>query len=513
MNAIDLLLQGFESALSWENLLWVCIGAAIGTLVGILPGLGPPGAIAILLPFSRTISPTAGLIMMAGIYYGAKYGGSATAILLNIPGESNAVPAAIEGYPLARKGRAGAALGLTTIGSFVGGTLSILGLTFLAPTIAQFALNFGPPEFFGLMILGITAVVLLSGDSLLKGLIAACVGILLTTIGPDTITGAPRFTFGSTILLNGVDFVALTIGLYALGEVFLNLEEGADRVAFRTPSGFRTMLPTRSELRSSFWPMLRGSVIGFFMGTMPGAGATSASFVSYGVERRISKTPEKFGTGHVPGLVAPETANNASTGGALIPLFTLGIPGGGTTAILLGALLIYGLQPGPFLFTDHPDVVWPIIASMFIGNLALVAMNMPLIPIFTSVLRLPYYVLYPGILVLSLTGVYTVRHNLFDVWIAVIFGALGYVMRKLDIPVAPLVLAFVLGSLAERALRQSLTLSDGNPNIFVRGPLSIGIWIAVILMLAGPLFDRARRARTAAMHDSDDADKRTGVDG
>ncbi len=486
MEALQLLGEGFQTALSPENLLWVLVGATLGTIIGILPGLGPPGVIAILLPISVTISPTAGLIMMAGVFYGAKYGGSTTAILLNIPGDSNAVPAAIEGYPMAQKGRAGAALGITTIVSFVAGTFSVIALTFLAPVVARIALNFGPPEYFTLMLMGIAAVVLLAGDSMIKGLLSGAVGLLLATIGVDAVTGMPRFTFGTIVLLDGIDFVALTIGLYALGEIFLNVEREMGEQRFKVPRKLRELLPTKSELRSSAMPTVRGSVIGFFTGTLPGAGATAASFLAYTIEKRVSREPEKFGKGHVPGLAAPEAANNASTGGALIPLLTLGIPGGASTAILLGALILYGLQPGPALFTDRPDIVWPIIASMYIGNIALVIMNLPLIPVFASILRLPYYVLYPTIITLSLVGVYSVNRQMFDIWIVVIFGILGYLMRKLDIPAAPLVLAFVLGPLAERALRQAMTLSDGSLMIFFRSPISTAFVVGTVLMVASP---------------------------
>jgi putative tricarboxylic transport membrane protein len=494
MEALQLLGGGFETAMSPENLFWVLVGASLGTIIGILPGLGPPGVIAILLPISVTISPTAGLIMMAGVFYGAKYGGSTTAILLNIPGDSNAVPAAIEGYPLAQRGRAGAALGITTIVSFVAGTISIVALTFLAPVVARLALNFGPPEYFTLMLMGIAAVVLLAGDSMIKGLLSGAAGLLLATIGVDAVTGMPRFTYGTVFLLDGIDFVALTIGLYALGEILLNVEREMGEQRFKVPKRLRELLPTKPELRSAAMPTLRGSVIGFFTGVLPGAGATAASFLSYTVEKRVSKTPEKFGKGHIPGLSAPEAANNAATGGALIPLLTLGIPGGATTAILLGALILYGLQPGPLLFTDRPDVVWPIIASMYIGNVALVIMNLPLIPVFASILRLPYYVLYPTIIVLSMVGVYSVNGRMFDVWIVIIFGILGYVMRKVDIPAAPLVLAFVLGPLAERALRQSLTMSDGALTIFFRSPISTFFVIGTVLMVASP-FSAAIKSR------------------
>lgn len=494
VESLQLLGMGFSAALSAENLVWVLVGASLGTLIGILPGLGPPGVIAILLPISVRLSPTAGLIMMAGVFYGAKYGGSTTAILLNIPGDSNAVPAAIEGYPLAKKGRAGAALGITTIVSFVGGTVSVIALTFLAPVVARAALSFGPPEYFTLMMMGLAAVVLLAGNQMIKGIISGALGFLLTTVGVDAVRGVPRFTFGSLSLLDGFDFVAITIGLYALGEIFLNVEQGMGTQRFKVPAKLRDLLPSRRELREAIWPTVRGTLIGFFTGILPGAGATAASFLAYTTEKRISKNPEEFGKGSIAGLCAPEAANNSATGGALIPLLTLGIPGGASTAVLLGALVLYGLQPGPLLFSERPEIVWPIIASMYIGNLALVIINLPLIPLFASILRLPYYVLYPIIILLSLVGVYSISRQMFDVYTVLAFGVLGYVMRKIDMPAAPLVLAFVLGPLAERALRQSLTLSDGSMLIFLRSPLSVAFIIGTVFMLASPFTTRLKES-------------------
>lgn len=492
MGSLDLLLDGFSTALTPGALLWVLVGALIGTLIGILPGLGPPGVIAILLPISTTLGPTNGLIMMAGIFYGAKYAGSTTGILLNIPGDSNAVPAAIEGYPLAQQGRAGPALGMTTIASFIAGTVSVLGLTFFAPVVAAFAIGIGPPEYFGLMLLGIAAVVLLSGDSMLKGLLSAAIGLLLATVGLDIVSGLPRFTYGQVPLLDGIDFIALTIGLYAIAEVLLNVEEKSGRQMFKVPRKLKDLLPNKADFKRSWASMVRGSGIGFFIGVLPGAGATAASFLSYTIEQRVADNPEEFGKGAMNGLVASESANTSATGGALIPLLTLGIPGGATTAVLLGALILYGLEPGPLLFTNNPDIAWAIIASMYIGNLALLVMNLPLIPVFASILRLPYYVLYPGIITLSLVGVYSVNARMFDVWVAVIFGIVGYGMRKVDIPAAPMVLAFVLGPLAERALRQSMVMSDGSLLIFGRSWLGITFLVGAALMVASPLMGRGK---------------------
>jgi putative tricarboxylic transport membrane protein len=495
MDAIGHLLDGFAVALTVENLLWVFLGVFIGTLVGVLPGLGTPATIAILLPITINLNPATGLIMMAGIYYGSKYGGSTTSILLNVPGESSSVVTAIDGYQMAKQGRAGPALGMAAIASFVAGTFGVIGLTLLAPPIARWALTFGPPEYFALMFLGLASVVFLAGTSMLKGLVSAVLGLVLATVGADIISGRDRFIFGQFYLLDGIEFIALSIGIFALGEVFVNIEKPVGATLFKVPGKLRDLLPSRQDFRDSRFAIAQGSVLGFFIGTLPGAGATIASFMSYIVAKRFSKRPERFGHGAVEGVAAPEAANNSETGGAMIPLLTLGIPGSGSTAVMLGILILYGLQPGPLLFTESPDVVWPVIASMYIGNVALLILNLPLVPMWASILRLPYYVIYPSILLISIVGVYSIHGSLFDVWVLLVFGVLGYVMRKLDIPAAPLVLAFVLGPMAERALRQSMVMSQNSLDIFFTRPLSLVLMIGAILLLLMPLVGKARQLR------------------
>ncbi len=501
MEALNGLLDGFAVALTPQNLVWVFIGVLAGTLVGVLPGLGPPATIAILLPLTVNLPPATGLIMMAGIYYGAKYGGSTTSILLNIPGESASVVTCLDGYEMAKQGRAGAALGMAAIASFVAGTVGVIGLSFLAPVVARWALGFGPPEFFALMLLGLTSVVFLAGNSVIKGFLSAATGLLLATVGVDIISGGSRFTFGQVELLDGIEFIALSIGVFALGEVMVNVEQRAGAELFQVPRKLRELLPTAQDIKDSRFALVQGSVIGFLLGVLPGAGSTVASFISYTIEKRFSKHPERFGKGAVEGVAAPEGANNSETGGAMIPLLTLGIPGSGTTAIMLGALILYGLQPGPLLFTDHPEVVWPIIASMYIGNVALLVLNLPLVPVFASILRLPYYVLYPAIVVVSIVGVYSVENSMFHVWQLLAFGLLGYVMRKVDMPAPPLVLAFVLGPLAERALRQSMVMSQNSLSIFWTRPVTIVLLASVALMVLSAFSGRGQWFRKQVLEE------------
>jgi putative tricarboxylic transport membrane protein len=497
MEALQGLADGFAAAITPTNLFWAFFGVVAGTLVGVLPGLGPPATIAILLPLSVNLEPATGLIMMAGIYYGAKYGGSTTSILLNIPGEDASVVTAFDGHPMARQGRAGPALGIAAIGSFIAGTLGLIGLTFLAPVVAELAIIFGPPEYAALMLLGLSLVMILAGASKLKAVISGLLGFLLSTIGLDLFSGTQRFTMGQIELTNGVEFVALSIGIFALGEVMVNVEEEAGHQLFKVPKKLRELFPTKKDFRDSAGAIAQGSVLGFFIGALPGAGSTVASFISYTVAKRFSRHPEQFGKGAIAGVAAPESANNSATAGAFVPLLTLGIPGSATTAIMLGALFLYGLQPGPLFFTDNPDVVWPIIASMYIGNVLLVLLNLPLVPVFASILRVPYYIMYPAIVVISVVGVYSINGSMFDVSLLVIFGLLGYVMRKVGLPTAPLVLAFVLGPLFEQAVRRSLVISQGSPEIFVTRPWSVAFLVVTALMILGPVI-AAMRGRTPA---------------
>ncbi|HET9663828.1 MAG TPA: tripartite tricarboxylate transporter permease, partial [Burkholderiales bacterium] len=402
MEILSGLAQGFSIALAPLNLLWCFIGVFFGTIVGILPGLGPSATVALLLPLTFSMDPTGGLIMLAGIYYGAKYGGSTTAILLNVPGESASVVTCLDGFEMARKGRAGPALGIAAISSFVAGTVGIVLLMLVAPPIAEFALRFGPPEYFALMALGLSMVVLLAGKSLIKALLAMLVGLWLATIGIDLFTDGARYTFEHIELMDGVNFVVVAIGTFAIGEVLANLSSSSSGKMFPVPKGLRNLLPNWQDIKDCRFAFLNGSIVGFFVGVLPGAGSTIASFVSYGLEKAVSRRREQFGTGVPEGVAAPEGANNSETGGALVPLLTLGIPGSATTAILLAALILWGLRPGPLLIQDNPQMFWGLVASMYIGNIMLLILNLPLVPVFAQILRLPGYVLYPIILGVSI---------------------------------------------------------------------------------------------------------------
>jgi len=502
--ALTGLADGFAAAITPTNLFWAFFGVTAGTLVGVLPGLGPPATIAILLPLSVNLDPATGLIMMAGIYYGAKYGGSTTSILLNIPGEDASVVTAIDGYQMARQGRAGPALGIAAIGSFIAGTLGLIALTFMAPLVAELAIIFGPPEYASLMLLGLSLVVLLAGRSKIKAVISGLLGFLLSTIGLDLFSGSTRFTMGQVELANGVEFVALSIGLFALGEVMVNVEEETGHKLFKVPSKLKELFPSKKDFKDSAGAIAQGSVVGFFLGVLPGAGSTVASFVSYTLAKRFSRHPEEFGKGAIAGVAAPEAANNSATAGAFVPLLTLGIPGSATTAIMLGALFLYGLQPGPLFFTENPDVVWPIIASMYIGNVILVMLNLPLVPVFASILRIPYYIMYPAIVIISVVGVYSINNSMFDVGLLVAAGLLGYVMRKIDLPTAPLVLAFVLGPLFEQAVRRSLIISQGDLTIFFTRPWSVVFLVLTLVIAIGPALIPTQWRKELVTSDADE---------
>ena len=499
MEAIGNLFLGFSVALTPANLFWCFVGVFLGTIIGVLPGLGPPATIALLLPLTFKMDPTTAIIMMAGIYYGAKYGGSTTSILLNVPGESASVVTCLDGYQLARQGRAGPALGIAAISSFVAGTVGVLGLMFIAPPVAKFALRFGPPEYFALMVLGLTMVVFLTGRSVVKGVLAALFGLWLAGVGTDVFTAESRFTFGHMELLDGIDFIVVSIGLFAIGEVLVNLESQTGAQIFRVPKGLRNLLPSLQDLKDSRFAFLNGSVVGFFIGVLPGAGSTIASFLSYGLEKAFSRRADKFGSGVIEGVAAPEGANNSETGGALVPLLTLGIPGSATTAILLAALLLWGFRPGPLLIQEHPGLFWGLVASMYVGNVMLLILNLPLVPVFAQILRVPYFVLYPAILGISIVGVYSVSQSLFDVWMLGVFGLLGYLMRRLDFPAAPLVLGMVLGQRLELALRQSLMMSQGHLSVLVARPLSAGLLLFAGILLIVPMLNRVRSWRMKAI--------------
>jgi len=493
------LAQGFAVALEPQNLLWCFVGVFLGTVIGVLPGLGPPATIAMLLPLTFSMYPASAMIMLAGIYYGAKYGGSTTSILLNVPGESASVVTCLDGYQMARKGRAGAALGIAAIASFIAGTVGVLGLMLVAPPLAKVALAFSSPEYFALMAFGLAMVVLLAGASLLKALLAMLVGLWIAGMGTDLFSATSRFTFGRTELLGGIDFVIVAIGIFAIAEVMANMEPRDGGEMLPVPRGLRNLLPTWQDMKDCRFAFVNGSVIGFLIGVLPGAGSTIASFISYGIEKAVSKHPEKFGTGVVEGVAAPEGANNSETVGAMVPLLTLGIPGSGTTAILLAAFILWGLRPGPLMIQDNPTLFWGLVASMYIGNVMLLVLNLPLVPLFAQVLRAPVYVLYPLILGVSIIGVFTLSGSLFDVALLTVFGLVGYLMRKLDYPAAPLVLGLVLGDPMERALRQSLMMSQGDLSILATRPISATILILAAAILAMPLFRRMNALRLQAI--------------
>ncbi|MHB8769918.1 MAG: tripartite tricarboxylate transporter permease [Syntrophales bacterium] len=502
MDVFQNILNGFQVASSWENLLFCFIGTLIGTLIGVLPGIGPTTGVAILIPITFGMNATTAIITMCGVYYGAMYGGSTTSILLNVPGESSSVMTTLDGYQMAKKGRPGPALGMAAIASFIAGTFAILMLSFIAPALARYAVSFGPPEYFALTLLGLTMVTSLGGDSPLKGIISGVVGLIVACVGIDAQSGVERFTYNNMYLLDGVGFIGMAVGLFAASEVLINIEQPMQQVFTEAKLSLRSLFPNLQDWKDSIGALWRGSVIGFFVGVLPGAGATIASFMSYAVEKRFSKHPELFGTGVIEAVAAPEGANNAAAGGALVPLLTLGIPGSGTTAVLLGALMIHGLRPGPMLFSTHPDFVWGLIASMYIGNVMLVIQNMPMIGLWVRLLKVPYKVLMPLIITISAVGVFATDNNIFDMWVMLTFGVVGYVMRKLDYPAAPMVLALVLGPMVEMSLRQSLTISHGSMAIFFSRPISATLAVIAILSLFAPLFRiiwiRWRAGRKAA---------------
>jgi len=488
------LLTGFHIALSPVNLLWCFIGALLGTAVGVLPGLGPAATIALLLPVSLKMgSPVTSIILMSGIFYGAMYGGSTTSILLKIPGEAASVVTCIDGHEMAKKGRAGAALGVAAIGSFLAGTIGVIGLTAMAPPLAEAALRFGPPEYFSLTVLGLVLATYLTGSSPVKGFLMATLGLLLGCIGLDPISGAVRFAFGVPDLMSNIDFVTVAMGLFGVGEILYSLDE-AEAVAVLT-TRIGSAFPTLAELARSGWAMVRGSVIGFFVGILPGGGAVLASLVSYAVEKKASKHPDEFGHGAIEGVAGPEAANNAAASSSFIPLLTLGIPGNASTAMIFAALLIHGITPGPFLLQEHPDVFWGVVASMYLGNVMLLVLNLPLVGLWAKLLQVPYAFLAPLVMVLTLVGVYSVGNSVFDMWVMLAMGILGYLARKLGFDLGPLLLAFVLGPILERSLRQALLMSRGSAAIFFTRPISGALMAAAgLFVLYNAWAGRRRRA-------------------
>ncbi|HEY2994490.1 MAG TPA: tripartite tricarboxylate transporter permease [Methylomirabilota bacterium] len=493
------ILYGLAVALQPSNLLACFLGVFIGTLIGVLPGLGPVATMSLLLPATFAMTPTASIIMMAGIYYGAMYGGSTTSILVNIPGEAASVVTCIDGYQMARQGRAGPALGIAAFGSFIAGTFSVVMIMLLSPPLAAGALRFGPPEIFTLLLLGFTMITYLGSGSRLKAVAMALLGMFLGTIGLDPVTGVARYTLDTVTLSDGVGLVPMIMGLFGVSEVLLNVEAGITQEVFQTRIG--SLLPTRADWKDSAGPIARGSLLGFVLGILPGVGAIIPTFVSYALEKRLSRTPERFGRGAIEGVAGPESANNAATGGSMIPLLTLGIAPNVVMAVLLGAFLVHGVQPGPLMLREHPDLFWGVVASMYVGNVMLLILNLPLIGLWVQILRVPYGVLFPLILLVCVIGVYGVSENVWDVVIMLGFGVAGYLLRKTGYEPAPLVLAFVLGRLAEESIRQSLLLSRGRLGILTERPIAAAFLVAtaavILLPLALPRL-RALLARAAA---------------
>lgn len=493
------LISGLAVALQPTNLGYCFIGVFIGTLVGVLPGIGPVGTMAILLPVTFGISPTSSIIMLSGIYYGAMYGGSTTSILLNLPGEAASVVTTLDGYQMALQGRAGPALGIAAFGSFIAGTLGVIGLQVIAVPLVSVALRFGPPEYFSLMILAFVLLTYLSQKSMLKALMMTVAGILVGTIGLDPVTAQPRFTFDILELFDGVGLAPLAMGLFGVSEILLNVELIIQREVFKTD--LKSLFPTFKDWTGSIWAIVRGTVIGFFIGALPGPGATVSGFLSYALEKRISKHPETFGRGAIAGVAAPEAANNSCTAGAMVPLLTMGLPGSLSAAMLLGALMIHGITPGPLLVQQHPDLFWGVIASMYVGNVLLLIINLPLIGLWVRLLRVPYAILFPLILLVCLIGSYALDKSTVDMSLMLFFGVVGYLMKKFGYEAAPFILAFVLTPMFETALRQSLILSNGSFGIFLQRPISIGCLIVACLLLIAPgrtIFSKKKKLGKAA---------------
>ncbi len=486
MDTLNHILNGFAVSTMPINLWYTFIGVFLGTIIGVLPGIGPSAGIALLIPVTFGMNPTSALIMMCGIYYGTKYGGSTTAILIRTPGEAASVMTSIDGYEMAKKGRAGAALAVSAIGSFIAGTLGVIGLTIFAVPLSSMALKFGPAEYFTLMLFAMTAVSTLTGKSPAKGLLATILGLMIATIGIDLQSGQARYTMGIPEFQDGVGFVVVVVGLFALAEVFRGLEDiykGTGAKAMRITG---KLWLTKEEWMRSIGPIWRGGIIGFIIGVLPGAGGTIASIMSYTTEKRLSKHPEEFGHGAIEGVAGPEAANNSDTAGAMVPLLTLGIPGGGATAVLMGAFIMYGIQPGPLLFQNRPDLVWGLINSMYIGNVMLLILNLPLIGIFVQLLKIPSGILYPLIIAISVIGAYAINGSMTDLYLILIFGVIGYVFDKVDIPVAPLVLSLVLGGMMEQSFRQAMTISGGNPKILFGSVITVTLVAMSVISILLP---------------------------
>lgn len=495
MDLLQNLALGFSVALTPENLMYALLGCIWGTMVGMLPGIGPATGTALLIPLTFHLPPIGGIIMLAAIFYGSQYGGTISTVLLNVPGEASSVITMMDGHEMAKRGRAGVALSIAALGSFFGGTVATVGLVLFAPPLAAMALKLGPPEFFSLIVMGLAVGVGLAGRSVLKSLMVAVFGMLISLVGLDAVQGVPRFTFGQSELLDGIEFISLVIGLFGISELLLTLETQVRRQVIETR--LTGLIPSRADVRSSVGPALRGTVIGFFLGLLPGMAVAVSSFVSYIVEKRVSRHPEKFGTGIVEGIAGPETANNAHANSAMIPLFTLGIPSAPVMAVLMAAFVINGLQPGPQLFQSNPQLVWGVIASLYIGNVILLILNLPLIAIWVQVLRIPWGILFAFILAIMVIGSYSSNNAQFDVWLMIGFGLLGYALRKLDFPLAPVLLTFILTPMMERSLFRSLVMSQGDVTILVTRPISLTFLVLALLILVSFSWRAIRPVRAA----------------
>jgi putative tricarboxylic transport membrane protein len=497
MDLFQNLAFGLSVAVSLQNLLYCLVGVVVGTLIGVLPGIGPLATIAMLLPLTYNVPPVAALIMLAGIYYGAQYGGSTTAILVNLPGETSAVVTCLDGHQMARQGRAGPALAIAAIGSFFAGTVGTLLIALAGPPLAAVALRFGAPEYFSLMLMGLVAAAVLAQGDMMKSLAMVVMGLLLGIVGTDVASGLPRFSFGIIELTDGIGFIVLAVGVFAVGEIVSNLGDTADRGTL--PPTVATVLPTREDLRRSVGPILRGTGIGAFFGVLPGTGPAIASLASYVVERKVAADPSRFGRGAIEGVAGPEAANNADAQCKFIPMLTLGLPASGVMALMLGALTIQGIQPGPAVMTQRPELFWGLIVSMWIGNLLLVVLNLPLIGLWVKLLEVPYRLLFPAIMAFSAIGIYSVNNSAFDIYLTAVFGILGLVWMKLGFSPTPMLLGFVLGPLVEEHLRRAMLMSRGDPSVFVTRPISLAFLLATVVILVAtvvPAF-RSRRAGVA----------------
>jgi putative tricarboxylic transport membrane protein len=497
MDLFGNLIFGFGVALSWQNLLYCLVGVTVGTLIGVLPGIGPLGTIAILMPITYGVSPVGALIMLAGIYYGAQYGGSTTAILVNLPGETSAVVTCIDGYQMARQGRAGPALAIAALGSFFAGTVGTLLIALAGPPLAEIALKFGSPEYFSLMLMGLVAAAVLAQGDMVKSLAMVAIGLLLGIVGTDVNTGVQRFSFGVTELSDGIGFIVVAVGVFAIGEIIANLGDKEERRVLTAKVS--NLFPSKDDLKRSIGPILRGTAIGSFFGVLPGTGPAIASFGSYMLEKKLADDPSRFGKGAIEGVAAPESANNADAQCKFIPMLTLGLPASGVMALMLGALTIQGIQPGPEVMTSRPELFWGLIASMWIGNLMLVVLNLPMIGLWVKLLQVPYRLLFPAIMAFSAIGIYSVNNSSFEIYLTALFGIFGFVLMRLGFPPAPMLLGYVLGPMMEENLRRSMLQSSGDPTVFVTRPISAAFIVATVLILVVMVMPavRARRMEIA----------------